>query len=55
MQNYKMHMLVCGGTGCKSANADQIVLNLKKALSECGMSDDVSVTQTGCFGFCGHP
>ena len=52
MQNYKMHMLVCGGTGCKSANADQIVLNLKKALSECGMSEDVSVTQTGCFGFC---
>ncbi|MDD2968973.1 MAG: NADH-quinone oxidoreductase subunit NuoF [Lachnospiraceae bacterium] len=52
MQNYKMHMLVCGGTGCKSANADQIVLNLKRSLSECGMADDVSVTQTGCFGFC---
>jgi len=52
MQNYKMHMLVCGGTGCKSANADQIVINLKKALSDCNMSEDVQVIQTGCFGFC---
>jgi NADP-reducing hydrogenase subunit HndC len=52
MANYKIHMLVCGGTGCKSSNSDQIVENLEKAIAEAGMSDDVKVLKTGCFGFC---
>lgn len=52
MQNYKMHMLVCGGTGCKSAEADQILVQLKKSLEDCDLSKDVQVIQTGCFGFC---
>ena len=45
-------MLVCGGTGCKSAEADQILVQLKKSLEDCDLSKDVQVIQTGCFGFC---
>ena len=52
MANYKIQMLVCGGTGCKSAEADGIVTNLEKAIQEQNMGDDVQVLTTGCFGFC---
>ncbi len=48
----KQAILVCGGTGCKSAQSDQIVENLKIELEKRGMSKDVEVLMTGCFGFC---
>ncbi|WP_058485125.1 NADH-quinone oxidoreductase subunit NuoF [Defluviitalea phaphyphila] len=52
MSKYKMHVLVCGGTGCLSSNSSQIVDNIKKYLKENGMENDVQVLKTGCFGFC---
>lgn len=47
-----MHLLVCGGTGCQASESAKIVENLKKALSEEGMEEEVQVVTTGCFGFC---
>jgi hypothetical protein len=29
MTDYKMHLLVCGGTGCKAAESDEIKKSLK--------------------------
>ncbi len=52
MSDYKFQMLVCGGTGCKSAQSDDIVKNLKSELEKVGMAEDVQVLTTGCFGFC---
>lgn len=52
MANYNMHILVCAGTGCKSAESDLIIDNLQKTLAEEGMADSVQVLKTGCFGFC---
>lgn len=52
MANYKMHILVCGGTGCKSAESDFIVDNLVAALEAHNMGSEVQVLKTGCFGFC---
>ncbi|GKX30466.1 NADH dehydrogenase [Vallitalea longa] len=52
MSNYKMHILVCGGTGCKSANSDKIVDNLNEQLKINNMDQEVKVLKTGCFGFC---
>ena len=52
MAKYKMHVLVCGGTGCKASQSAQIVENLKAVLAEKGMQDEVQVITTGCFGFC---
>ena len=52
MANYNMHVLVCGGTGCKSADADAIISNFEKYIAEANMTDTVQVLKTGCFGFC---
>lgn len=52
MANYKMHILVCGGTGCISAEANIIIDNLIKELETHNMTDEVQVLKTGCFGFC---
>ena len=52
MSNYTMHILVCGGTGCISAKSNEIITNFEKALEKVGMTDQVQVLATGCFGFC---
>ncbi|WP_461206498.1 NADH-ubiquinone oxidoreductase-F iron-sulfur binding region domain-containing protein [Clostridium sp. DL1XJH146] len=48
----KREVLVCGGTGCKSAMSDQILENLQAEVEKLGLSDDVKIEITGCFGFC---
>ncbi|TCT13803.1 NAD(P)-dependent iron-only hydrogenase diaphorase component flavoprotein [Natranaerovirga pectinivora] len=52
MANYKTHILVCGGTGCKSAQADDIIGNLMVELAANNMDTEAQVLKTGCFGFC---
>ncbi len=52
MAKYKMHMLVCGGTGCRASASDAIVETLKSELAAKGMENEVQVIMTGCFGFC---
>jgi NADP-reducing hydrogenase subunit HndC len=52
MSKYSMHLLVCGGTGCKSQESDQLSERLKKELSRQGLEETVQVIMTGCFGFC---
>jgi len=52
MANEKMHVLVCGGTGCLSAESEQIITNLKSHIQAEGLDADVAVLKTGCFGFC---
>lgn len=49
---YKMHLLICTGTGCKSSDSNQISKNLLKELDERSLSNEVQVVSTGCFGFC---
>jgi NADH-quinone oxidoreductase subunit F/NADP-reducing hydrogenase subunit HndC len=51
MTKYKMHILVCGGTGCKSSLSDSIADNLRAELKSQNL-EDVQVIKTGCFGFC---
>ena len=48
----KMHVLCCGGTGCKSSASDEIVANFNTILEEKGLQEEVMVIKTGCFGFC---
>ncbi|TVR42810.1 MAG: NADH-quinone oxidoreductase subunit NuoF [Bacteroidia bacterium] len=52
MAKFKMHMLVCGGTGCRASAGDVLYENLKKEVKEQGLQDEVQVVTTGCFGFC---
>ena len=48
----KMEILVCGGTGCKSSRADEIIANMRNEIIKNNLSHRVSVKITGCFGFC---
>lgn len=52
MAKFKMHMLVCGGTGCRASASDMLYKNLKKEVKENGLENEVQVITTGCFGFC---
>lgn len=52
MAKFKMHLLVCGGTGCRASASDMLYENLKKEIQEQGLQDEVQVITTGCFGFC---
>ena len=52
MAKFKMHMLVCGGTGCRASASDVLYENLVKEVKENGLENEVQVVTTGCFGFC---
>ena len=52
MADYKMHLLVCGGTGCKASDSEQIRDNLIAEVEKNDLEQDVQVVMTGCFGFC---
>jgi len=52
MAKYKNHILVCTGTGCRASESEAIAANLKNAIGENGLENDVQVVKTGCFGFC---
>lgn len=52
MSKYRMHLLVCGGTGCRASESEKIVENLNKYVKENNMENEVQVVTTGCFGFC---
>ncbi|MCL0069318.1 NADH-quinone oxidoreductase subunit NuoF [Dehalococcoidia bacterium] len=45
-------VLVCQGTGCVSAGAEQIHISLEREIAELGLGGDVQVKRTGCHGFC---
>lgn len=47
-----MHILVCGGTGCLSSESGEIVDELNDYIGKEGMTEEVQVLKTGCFGFC---
>ena len=49
---YTHYILVCGGTGCESSNADLIYKNLLTEVKNFGLQDKVQIVKTGCFGFC---
>lgn len=50
--SYKMHILVCGGTGCRASASKNIICRLEDCLKERALEDEVQVITTGCFGFC---
>ena len=54
MQHIRAHVLVCGGTGCKSAGSKEVQLEFARQLEQKGLSDEVMIVETGCHGFCEH-
>ncbi|WP_071429458.1 NADH-quinone oxidoreductase subunit NuoF [Angelakisella massiliensis] len=49
---YRSHILVCGGTGCTSSGSERIITAFEKELAATGLTQEVKVIKTGCFGLC---
>lgn len=45
-------VLVCQGTGCVSAGAEQTHASLEREIAGLGLGENVQVKRTGCHGFC---
>ncbi len=52
MAKTKNQILVCSGTGCRASQSEEITNNLKQAIHENNLENEVQVVRTGCFGFC---
>ncbi len=48
----RMHILVCGGTGCTSSSSMKIIEKMETLIAENNMADEIKVIKTGCFGLC---
>ena len=49
---YRSQVLVCGGTGCTSSGSAKIIDRLKVEIEKAGLSEEVNIVRTGCFGLC---
>ena len=49
---YRSHVMICAGTGCVATGSDKIAEAFKKAVEDEGLSEEVNVIRTGCFGLC---
>jgi NADP-reducing hydrogenase subunit HndC len=52
MADYKIHLLVCGGTSCKSSQSQILEEHLRTEIKNQGLDNFAQVVGTGCFGFC---
>ncbi len=49
---YRVHCMVCAGTGCVSNRSLDVRDALEKEIRKRGLADEVQVVTTGCNGFC---
>jgi NADH-quinone oxidoreductase subunit F len=52
MKPYRMHLMLCAGTGCVSNKAFKVREVLEEQIRENNLQDEVGVVMTGCNGFC---
>ena len=48
----RLHIMTCGGTGCTSSGSTKLIEKLDSLIARDGMSKEVAVVKTGCFGLC---
>ncbi|MBE6772377.1 MAG: NADH-quinone oxidoreductase subunit NuoF [Ruminococcaceae bacterium] len=48
----RSHVLICGGTGCTSSGSKVLMSTFESEIEKNGLSEEVKVVQTGCFGLC---
>ncbi len=48
----KSNLLVCAGSACMSAKADQVINSLKKEIKEKDLTAKYNIVETGCSGSC---
>ena len=49
---YRSHVLVCGGTGCHASGSIKILERFESEVKLQGLSEEVGIVETGCFGLC---
>ena len=49
---YRPHVLVCCGTGCTSSGSAKVIETLEAEIAKAGLSEEIKVTRTDCFGLC---
>ena len=47
MSEYNMQILICGGTGCKASESEEIRNAFTELLNEYGLEEEVQVVMTG--------
>lgn len=52
IEDGKIHVMVCAGTGCHSSDGDEIRRRLAYGVEANNLQDKVEVHKTGCFGLC---
>lgn len=52
IKSYRVHLMVCAGTGCVSNHAFEVKAALEKEVKKLGLENEVLVVATGCNGFC---
>ena len=50
----RSHVLICGGTGCTSSGSRKLQTILEQELANRGLTDEIKIVKTGCFGLCEH-
>ena len=48
----RSQVLICGGTGCTSSGSSVLIDEFENRIQENGLSDEVKIVRTGCFGLC---
>ena len=48
----RAHVLICGGTGCTSSGSQTIQQAFADSIEANGLTDEIKIVQTGCFGLC---
>ena len=48
----RAQVLICGGTGCTSSGSKAIQQEFTEQIELAGLSEEVKLVQTGCFGLC---
>ena len=48
----RSQVLICGGTGCTSSGSKAVQDEFKKELEIAGLTHEIKLVQTGCFGLC---
>ncbi|MBQ2325397.1 MAG: NAD(P)H-dependent oxidoreductase subunit E, partial [Clostridia bacterium] len=48
----RAHVLICAGTGCTSSGSAAVRSALSAELEKHGLTEEIKMVQTGCFGLC---
>ena len=48
----RSQVLICGGTGCTSSGSAVLIDEFENRIQENGLTDEVKIVRTGCFGLC---